>query len=130
MKCTWRSVKDEKSKHFYNGKILSFAENWRWKKTNKSVAEEYGVKKNAISAAVANKRKIIEAYESGQLNSSQEKLKKSDNNDLDEAVFTWFKNPQSSNIPANGIIIKKKALSLVKSLELTDFWATDGWLDK
>ena len=100
------------------------------KKTNKSVAEEYGVKKNAISTAVANKRKIIEACESGQLNSSQEKLKKSDNNDLDEAVFTWFKNPQSSNIPANGIIIKKKALSLVKSLQLTDFWATDGWLDK
>ena len=78
------------------------------KKTNKSVAEEYGVKKNAISTSIANKRKIIEAYESGQLNSSRRKLQKSDNNDLDEAVFTWFKNAHSSNIPVNGIIIKKK----------------------
>ena len=78
------------------------------KKTNKSVAEEYGVKENAISTSIANKRKIIEAYESGQLNSSRKKLQKSDNNDLDEAVFTWFKNAHSSNIPVNGIIIKKK----------------------
>ena len=62
------------------------------KRTKKSVAEEYGVKKNIISPWIANKRKIFEAYESGQVNSSRKKLKKSDNKDLDEAVFTWFKN--------------------------------------
>ena len=100
------------------------------KSTKKSIAEEYGVKKNTISTWIANKRKIIEAYESGQMNSSRKKLKKSDNKDLDEAVFTWFNNLRSNNIPVNGIIIKKKALSLAKSLELTDFRASDGWLDK
>ena len=56
-------------------------------------------------------------------------MKKSDNKDLDEAVFTWFKNASSENIPVNGIIIKEEALSLAKSLELTDFRASDGWLD-
>ena len=97
------------------------------KSTKKSIAEEHGVKKNTIFTA--NKRKIIEAYESGQVNSSRKKLKKSDNKDLDEVVFTWFKNVRSNNIPVNGIIIKEKALSLAKSLELTDFRASDGWLD-
>ena len=100
------------------------------KSTKKSIAKEYGVKKNTISTWIANKRKIIEAYESGQVSSSRKKLKKSDNKDVDEAVFTWFKNVRSNNIPANGIIIKEKALSLAKSLELTDFRASDGWLDK
>ena len=100
------------------------------KSTKKSIAKEYGVKKNTISTRIANKRKIIEAYESGQVSSSRKKLKKSDNKDVDEAVFTWFKNVRSNNIPANGIIIKEKALSLAKSLELTDFRASDGWLDK
>ena len=100
------------------------------KSTEKSVAKEYGVKKNTISTWIVNKRKIFEAYESGQVNSSRKKLKKSDNKDLDEAVFTWFKNPLSNNILVNGIIIKEKALSLAKSLELTDFRASDGWLDK
>ena len=64
------------------------------------------------------------------MNSSRKKLKKSDSKDLDEAVFTWFKNVRPNNIPVNGIIIKEKALSLAKSLELTDFRASDGWLDK
>ena len=35
------------------------------KSTNKSVPEEYSLKKNAISTWTANKRKIFEAYESG-----------------------------------------------------------------
>ena len=91
------------------------------KSTKKSVAEEYGVKKKTISTWIANKRKIFKAYESGQVNSSRKKLKKSDNKDLDEAIFTWFKNARPNNIPFNGIIIKEKALSLAKNLELTDF---------
>ena len=41
-----------------------------------------------------------------------------------------FKNARSNNIPVNGIIIKGKALILAKILELTDFEASDGWLDK
>ena len=57
-------------------------------------------------------------------------LKKSDNKHLGEAVFTWFKNIRLNIIPVNEIIIKEKALSLAKSFELTDFRASDGWLDK
>ena len=64
------------------------------------------------------------------MTSSQKKLKKSDSKDLDEAVFTWFKNTCSNNIPANGIFNKEQALSLARSLELTGFRASDGWLDK
>ena len=66
--------------------------------------------KNAISTWIANKRKIFEGYESGQVNSSQKKLKKIDYKDLDEAVFTWFKNARSSNIPVTEIIIKETLL--------------------
>ena len=57
-------------------------------------------------------------------------MKKSDNKDLDKAISTWFKNARLNNIPVNGIIIKEKALSLAKSLVLTGFRASDGWLDK
>ena len=60
------------------------------KSKKKSVAEEYGVKKNTISTWIA-KRKIFEAYESGQVNSSRKKLKKSDSKDLDEAVLPGSK---------------------------------------
>ena len=81
-------------------------------------------KENTISSWIVTKREIFEAYESGQLNSSRKKLKKSGNKELDEAAFTLFKNARSNNIPVNRIIIKEKALSLAKSLELTDFRAS------
>ena len=61
------------------------------KSTKKSIAEEYRVKKNTIFTWITNKRKIIEAYESGQVNSSRKKLKKSDNKDLDEAFLPGLK---------------------------------------
>ena len=75
-------------------------------------------------------KKILWSIWIGQVNSSRKKLKKCDNEDLEEAVFTWFKNSRSNNIPVNGIIIKEmKALSLAKSLELKHFLVFDGWLD-
>ena len=99
-------------------------------RTKKRVAEEYGLKKNTISTWIANRTKNIEGYESGHVNSSRKKLKKSDTKDLDETVFTWFKNVHSNDIPVNGYVIKEKALSPAKSLDLTDFPASDGWIDK
>ena len=99
-------------------------------RTKKRVAEEYGLKKNTISTLIANRTKNIEGYESGHVNSSRKKLKKSDTKDLDETVFTWFKNAHSNDIPVNGYVIKEKALSPAKSLNLTDFPASDGWIDK
>ena len=100
------------------------------KSTKKSVTEEYGVKKYTISTRIANKRENFEADESTQVNLSWKKLKKSDNKDQDEAVFTLFKNALSNNFPVNGIIIKEKTLSIAKSFELTEFRVSDGWLDK
>ena len=92
------------------------------------------MKNNIISTWIADKRKIFEAYQSGQVNANRKNLKRSDNKDLDEAVSTWFKNARSNKISFNGIIIKekarKKSLSLGKSLKLTDFRASDRWLDE
>lgn len=93
------------------------------------------MKKNTISTWIADKRKIFEAYQSGQVNAihvnaNRKNLKRSDNKDLDEAVSTWFKNARSNKVSFNGIIIKEKSLSLGKSLKLTDFRASDRWLDE
>lgn len=45
-------------------------------------------------------------------------FKKSDKKDLDEAVFTWFKNARSNNIPVNGNVIKEKPWALLKALQI------------
>ena len=66
---------------------------------------------------------------SGKVYPTWKKLKKSDNKDLHEAVFSWFKKLRSDNIPVNENGIKEKALSLVESVELTNFQASNGWIE-
>ena len=61
---------------------------------------------------------------------SRKKLNKSGNKDLDQAVFKWLKNARSNNIPVNGNLIKGKVLNFAKSLELNNFWASDGRIDE
>lgn len=74
-------------------RIISITKKQKALKKYKKVKERkkyftgYGVKKNRISIWIANKTKIMEAYESDQINHSREKLRKSDKRDLDEAIF-------------------------------------------
>ena len=51
-------------------------------------------------------------------------------NDLDEAVFIWFKNARSNNIPVNGMVIEEKAIALSQNLNVPNSKASDVWLDK
>ena len=110
--------------------MKSFAENWRSKKYEEKCHRGIWCKEEHHFHMDCKQRKIFEAHAFGQMNSSREKLKKSYNNNLDEDVFTWFKNACSNNIPVNKIIIKEKTLSLAKILEWTDFRASDGLLNK
>ena len=99
-------------------------------KTKNSVADEYGVAKNTLSTCIANKNKIYATYESGEISAKRNKMKKSDYNDLDKAVFIWFRNARANNIPVAGALVQEKARSLAQNLDLTDFNASDGGLEK
>lgn len=50
---------------------------------------------------------------------------------VDQAVFTWFCNARSRNVPVNGPIIQEKALQLARTIDPeTKFKASNGWLQK
>ena len=50
--------------------------------------------------------------------------------ELDKAVWEWFERARSLNVPVSGPLIKEKALSFAEKLEMHDFKASNGWLDK
>ena len=64
-------MKNEKSSISITEKYKALQKIEEEKSTKKSVAEEYSVKKKTISIWIANKRKIFEVYETGQVNSSR-----------------------------------------------------------
>ena len=85
--------------------------------TNKEAANKFGVPKNTISTWIKNKEKFFQALEE-----SAPSAKK--------ALREWFVLQRSQNIPIDGPMIQEKGLFSAKKLEIPDFKALDGWLDK
>ena len=50
--------------------------------------------------------------------------------ELAYAAYNWLKTARYSNIPISCSIFKKKALEFAKLLELNDFHASDGWVNR
>ena len=61
---------------------------------------------------------------------STKKLRGCQYEKVDKALCEWFVLQRSQNIPIDGSIIQEKGLLFAEKLEIPDFKASDGWLDK
>ena len=75
--------------------------------SNKTVAVKFNVTRNTISTWVKNKDKILKAYEEGNSPKTQ-KLRTSDHDQLDRALYKWFVGVREQGIPVSGPIVKAK----------------------
>lgn len=75
------------------------------------------------------KNAITEQYKESP-NKKIKRRKKTQHEDLDEAVLCWFKQQRSSCKPISGPILKEKALQLASKLGIENFSGSTGWLDK
>ena len=96
--------------------------------TNKEAADKFGVLKNTISTWIKSKEKIFQALE--ERAPSTKKLRGCQYEKVDKALFEWFVLQRSQNLPTDGSMIQEKGLFFAEKLEIPDFKASDGWLDK
>ena len=47
---------------------------------------------------------------------------------MDQAIFDWFLNMRSQNVPLPGSMIHEKAVIFAKELNTENFQASGGWL--
>ena len=97
--------------------------------SNKDVAVKYGIPRNTVSTWLKNKEMIVSAFESGK-NPKRLKLKTAENDNLDKCIYKWFLSAREQNVPVNGIILKEKAVFFAKELDIKDFQASNGWLER
>ena len=93
-----------------------------------ATAKAYGVAKNTVSHWVKKKVEIFEAVEGNKASKKKKRMKTATYEELDSAVYKWLKTARY--FPISCSILKEKALEFAKSLELNDFHASDGWVNR
>ena len=93
-------------------------------KTNKEVAQLFGVPGNTLSTWKKNKDKMFQAFQQGSATTKRVKVDTYDQ--VNKAALKCFKRLKSENVPVHGVLIKEKALYFAKELTFENFQASDG----
>lgn len=96
------------------------------KLTYQEIANNFGYSKGTISDIVKNRVK----YENIENNSERKKLRESNYPKLDEALLLWIRQMRSKNVAINGNLLKEKACEYGDKLNLPNFVASNGYLDR
>jgi hypothetical protein len=72
----------------------------------------------------------VSTQEDSLLAPKRRRIRSGQHEDLDAAVLRWSKSVRDKNVPINGKIVQEKALQYARELEVDNFVASDGWLDK
>ena len=96
---------------------------------NKNVAADYDVSPSTLSTWLKSKDKIVKAFEGG-TSSKTQKLKPCGNENLERALYTWFVQMRRQGVPVSGPVLREKALSYAKEMDVKDFIASNSWFDR
>ena len=89
-----------------------------------SIAKEYGIGKSSVSDIKKNEEKL-KKFASGMENFSVDSKSRkimclANDDELDQALFSWFVQERSQNIPVSGPLLTGKALQLHALLHVND----------
>ena len=95
------------------------------------IATSLAVGKTQIQAIATDKVEIKRRWQEGENGKRKYgKQRKCGYPDLDDAVWSWFCEARSRNIPMSGRLIQEKAAVLATAIGHDDFTASNGWLDR
>lgn len=96
----------------------------------KDVALSFNIKANTLSTIYKNREKLKEKLIDTPTCKKFKRIRLGKHAELDEAVLNFVQQARQHNIPVNGSIIKKKAATLSERLNISNFNASDGWLQR
>ncbi|CAK5080886.1 unnamed protein product [Meloidogyne enterolobii] len=98
-------------------------------KTSSQVGKLFDLPSSTIRSILQSKNIILGALERG----AEEKrscIQPVKNENLDNAIFDWVRTTKEGGSPLSGPILKEKAIEIAKQLNIENFKASDGWLEK
>lgn len=96
----------------------------------RKLAEKFNIGKTQAAEIVKNKNNIRLQWESGSNTDQKKGFLRPDGLQIDKVCFNWFSRSRSQNIPISGTIVKAKAQEIAEKLNVANFRASNGWLEK
>ena len=97
---------------------------------SRRIADHFGIGKTQIQKILKNKDAIMNAYASNETPNHAKRKRLSKYTDVNQALWDWYMICRNSNIPISGAMLKEEATLIAEKLEITDFVAFNGWLEK
>ena len=98
-------------------------------KSQRKLAEQYGVSKTTTANIKENEHSIINSVESNCSQNRKRKMRKTENEEVNNIMLEFFIKCRTQNIPVTGPMLQAKAAEIASSLQIKKFSASNGWLD-
>ena len=100
----------------------------KWKQID--AAKHFGVSNGTVTNILKQKDELITQYSNNACDLRRRKFRKTDLLELNNMVFEFFKTVRSKNVMIDGPILKEQALKFAETLNIENFSASNGWLEK
>uniref|UniRef100_A0A3B3SSQ9 HTH CENPB-type domain-containing protein n=1 Tax=Paramormyrops kingsleyae TaxID=1676925 RepID=A0A3B3SSQ9_9TELE len=86
--------------------------------------------RSTISTIIHNANKIIAEYEGNRLKEDRKRLRTAAHPELEKALFKWFEQVRGKHVSITGPLLTEKAAEFANELNIENFNASGGWLDR
>ena len=97
--------------------------------SQRKIAEHYCVSKTTIAKIKKNEYSIINSVESNCSQNRKRKIRKTENDEVNNIMLEFFIKCRAQNIPVTGPMLQAKAAEITSSLQIEKFSASNGWLE-
>ena len=99
-------------------------------KSHRQLADMFHVGKTQVGSILKNKRKFLDAFENNEPASRKRQAFSSTYDEVDKVTWEWFQRKRSMMLPISGPMLQEQARKFSCQLNLTDFKASNGWLQR
>ena len=96
----------------------------------RSLGKKFSCSKTQANTIVNNKRKFLDDWESNEGSETKKRGRKQTYDDVNTRLKEWYDRLRQSNVPVSGPLLQEEALEIAKALNIGDFHASNGWLEK
>jgi len=100
------------------------------KLSTKELITRFKCGKTQVYDAIKNKEKIMDDWVNSKNSGKSKRVKNPLFEQIDQKLYEWFNSVRSKNLPISGPILQTEAMKLAEKMNVNDFKASNGWLEK